>query len=108
LQGRTGDSCIIGASCYANSNCAVSGTDEGEFLIRGVVAHSIAMMVECSMTLHEACNHVIFQRQNELINGGMGVISVDKECYIAHALNTEIMKRAWIGSNEPLFVGVFP
>ncbi len=42
LPGRIGDSCIIGAGCYADNNsCAVSGTGEGETLIRGVIAHTM-------------------------------------------------------------------
>lgn len=47
-----------GAACYANNDsCAVSGTGEGEFLITGVVAHSIAMYIELkNMSVQEACD----------------------------------------------------
>src|SRR5436190_15866151 len=64
LSGRIGDSCLIGAGCYANNqSCAISGTGDGEFLISGVIAHSIAFckeLTEC--TLQEACDYVIHQR----------------------------------------------
>lgn len=107
LPGRIGDSCIIGAGCYANNDsCAVSGTGVGEFLIRDVVAHTIALMVEFKMPLQEACDYVIHKR-NRHPDGEMGVISVNKKADIASAFNTEIMKRAWKRSGEPLQVKVF-
>lgn len=94
LPGRIGDSCIIGAGCYANNEtCAVSGTGEGEYLIRGVVGHTISSMVEGSMGLQEACEHVIFNGKPQ---GEMGVISINCRGEIAAAFNTRIMKRAWI------------
>jgi beta-aspartyl-peptidase (threonine type) len=107
LPGRIGDSCIIGAGCYANNNsCAVSGTGVGEFLIRDVVAHTIAIMVEFKMSLQEACDYVIHKR-NRHPDGEMGVISVNKNAEIAMAFNTEIMKRAWKTSDEVLQVKIF-
>lgn len=107
LAGRIGDSCIIGGGCYANNDsCAVSGTGIGEYLIRDVVAHTIAMMVEFNMPLKEACEHVIHKR-NRHTDGEMGVISVNKNAEIAIAFNTEIMKRAWKSSDELLQVKIF-
>lgn len=105
LPGRIGDSCIIGAGCYANNNtCAVSGTGEGEYLIREVVAHTISMMVEFGMSLKEACDHVIHNRNT--LKGEMGVISVDKYGHVAIAFNTSAMKRAWKSSDEVLQVHI--
>lgn len=47
LPGRIGDSCVIGAGCYANNQtCAMSGTGEGETLIKGVIGHTISMWME--------------------------------------------------------------
>ncbi|MCX7115034.1 MAG: isoaspartyl peptidase/L-asparaginase [Gammaproteobacteria bacterium] len=104
LPGRVGDSCIIGAGCYANNkSCAISGTGEGEYLITGVIAHTIAIMTEFNMTLQEACDHVIFTR-NKHIKADMGVISVSFKGDIGVAFNSEIMKRAWIGSDGVLQV----
>jgi beta-aspartyl-peptidase (threonine type) len=99
LPGRIGDSCIIGAGCYANNNtCAVSGTGEGEVLIEGVVAHTISMLVELKKyTLKHACHYVIHERNR---NGEIGVISVNRKGKIGIAFNTEIMKRAWMTSEQ--------
>jgi len=103
LPGRIGDSCLVGAGCYAdNKTCAVSGTGEGEILIRGVVANTIAMLVESKKyTLQEACRNVIRQRNKK---GDIGVIAVNKKGDIGISFNTEIMKRAWLTSelHEPV------
>lgn len=107
LPGRIGDSCVIGGGCYANNNtCAVSGTGEGEYLIRGVVAHTIAMMVEFDMPLQEACEHVIHHR-NGHHKGHIGVISVNRKGEVAASFNTKQMKRAWKSSDEELQVRIF-
>lgn len=108
LPGRTGDSCVIGAGCYANNKtCAVSGTGEGEYLIRGVVAHTIAMMVENGMALQAACDQVLHKRQ-ENCRGEIGVIAVDPQGNIGISFNTSIMKRAWISSDVALQVKILP
>lgn len=107
LPGRIGDSCIIGAGCYANNKtCAVSGTGEGEYLIRGVVAHTISMMIEYNMSLQEACHHVIHTR-NKQHKGHIGVISVNPLGEIGISFNTKIMKRAWKSSDEELQIKIY-
>lgn len=107
LPGRVGDSCVIGAGCYANNkSCAVSGTGEGEFLITGVVAHSIAMMVEAGIPLEQACQKVLHERNKN--SGEIGVISINPQGEVALCFNTEIMKRAWIGLDCQLHVKIDP
>ena len=106
LPGRIGDSCVIGAGCYANNKtCAVSGTGEGEYLIRGVVAHTISMMTESGMPLQEACDYVIHQR-NDKSKGHIGVISISHQGEIGIAFNTKVMKRAWMNSVSGLQVKI--
>lgn len=100
LPGRIGDSCVIGAGCYANNNtCAVSGTGEGEYLIRNVVGHTISMMMEFNMPLQQACDFVIHER-NKKLNGEMGVIALNRNGDFGISFNTEIMKRAWKSSTQ--------
>lgn len=107
LPGRIGDSCVIGAGCYANNQtCAVSGTGDGEVLITGVIAHTISMLVELEkMPLDEACDYVINTR-NASIKGDIGVISVDTSGNFGVCFNSKIMKRAWMTSEEDLQVRV--
>ncbi|ASQ44789.1 isoaspartyl peptidase/L-asparaginase family protein [Legionella clemsonensis] len=107
LPGRVGDSCVIGAGCYANNaSCAVSGTGEGEFLIRGVVGNTIGLLTELNhLSLQEACDYVIHKRTQHL-KGEMGVIALNPKGEIAISFNTPIMKRAWKNSRETLQVGI--
>lgn len=106
LPGRIGDSCLIGAGCYANNEtCAVSGTGVGEYLIRGVVAHTISLMVESNRSLQQACDYVIHER-NQRLKGEMGVIALNCQGEFGIAFNSEIMKRAWRSSTEGLQVKI--
>lgn len=107
FPGRVGDSCLIGAGCYAHNNtCAVSGTGEGEALMTGVVAHTIAMLVELKgWPLQQACDFVIHQRNTQ--QREIGVIAVNTQGVISMSYNTEIMKRAWMSSDEPLQVKIY-
>ena len=108
LDGRIGDSCIIGAGCYANNNtCAVSGTGDGEFLISGVVAHSISSAIElANHTMQEACDFVIHQK-NKDIEGDIGVISIDSKGNFGIAFNSERLHRAWQSTDIPQQVRIY-
>lgn len=106
LPGRIGDSCVIGAGCYANNKtCAVSGTGEGEYLITGVIAHSISTLVELGKPIQEACDYVLFVG-NKKVRADIGVIAVSPDGKIGHAFNCAIMKRAWMTSDEDLQVKI--
>ncbi len=106
LPGRIGDSCVIGAGCYANNkSCAVSGTGEGEYLIREVVAHTISMLVESGKAIQEACEFVVHQRNT--LKGEIGVISLNQHGEFGITFNTEIMKRAWKSSSQDLQVLIY-
>ena len=61
LPGRVGDSPLIGAGTYAdNANCAISGTGQGEYFIRQVVAYDIcALMMYRHLSLARAAYEVI-------------------------------------------------
>lgn len=108
LDGRIGDSCIIGAGTYANNDtCAVSGTGDGEFLITGAIAHSISEAVfykKCS--LQQACDLVI-HTYNKDSEGDMGVISVNAHGDFGISFNSARMNRAWMSKNTPLQVKIF-
>jgi L-asparaginase / beta-aspartyl-peptidase len=100
LSGRVGDSCIIGAGCFADNNtCAVSGTGDGEYLITGVIAHSISMVLELkSPSLQEACDQIIHEKNKDL-EADIGVISVNRNGEIGISYNSEMMHRGWIDSS---------
>ncbi|KTD17693.1 isoaspartyl peptidase/L-asparaginase family protein [Legionella jordanis] len=106
LPGRIGDSCVIGAGCYAhNPTCAVSATGEGEFLITGVVASAVSFIKELlNKNLQEACDEVIHKRNPKTFE--MGLISVSQEGHIGISFNTKLMKRAWIDVDGHLHVKI--
>jgi L-asparaginase / beta-aspartyl-peptidase len=107
-QGQIGDSCIIGAGCYANNKtCAVSATGDGEYIIRLVLAHDIACIMEYSgKTLQESCDYKIYQKHKDT-PAEMGVVSVDSVGNIAFSFNTNCMCRASISNHEPLYIGIY-
>jgi L-asparaginase / beta-aspartyl-peptidase len=108
LPGRIGDSCLIGAGCFANNNtCAVSATGDGEYLINSVVAHSVSTELEYTKcTLQQACNKVIHEK-NKNTTGDMGVISVNANAEIGISFNSERMHRAWISSDLPAEIRIY-
>ncbi|HYE54756.1 MAG TPA: isoaspartyl peptidase/L-asparaginase [Chitinophagaceae bacterium] len=108
LPNRIGDSSQIGCGCYANNKtCAVSGTGDGEFLIKGVIAHHIASAMEFTGTgIQEACELVIHEK-NKDIEGDIGVISIDPQGNFGIAFNSERMHRAWMSSEQPMQVKIY-
>lgn len=86
-------------------SCAVSGTGEGEYLIREVVGHTISMLIEAGMGVQEACQHVVHARN--YLKGEMGVISLNQRGDFGISFNTEIMKRAWKSSSQELQVKIY-
>ena len=101
--GRVGDAPIIGAGTYANNaSCAVSATGHGEFFIRNVVAYDIAaLMTYRNMSVEEAADEVINGKLKAL-NGGGGVIALDREGNFAMPFNTPGMYRGYISmEGEP-------
>jgi len=92
-RGRVGDSPIVGAGTYADdASCAVSGTGQGEFFIREVVAYDVCALLQYRhLTLAQAVREVI---QKLRASGGEGgVIAVDRSGNIALDFNSVGMFR---------------
>src|SRR5205814_1299263 len=76
-RGRVGDSPIIGAGTYADESCAVSGTGQGEFFIRQVVAYDLCALLEYRhLTVGAAVQEVIHEKLRRT-GGEGGVIAMD-------------------------------
>jgi len=93
-RGRVGDTPLIGAGTYANNqSCAVSGTGEGEYFIRGVVAYDVCALVQYRhMSLAEAVHEVIHEKLPRA-GGEGGVIALDPAGDIAMDFNSVGMFR---------------
>jgi beta-aspartyl-peptidase (threonine type) len=96
IPGRIGDSSMVGIGSYAdNRTAAISSTGDGEYLIKGVICHSISAIIEhTGCSVQEACNNIIHIK-NKDTKGDMGVISVDAKGNIGIAFNAERMPRGW-------------
>jgi len=92
--GRVGDTPLIGAGTYAsNASCAVSGTGQGEYFIRAVVAYDIcALLVYRHVPLAEAVHEVI-QEKLRRSGGEGGAIALDAAGNFAMDFNSVGMFR---------------
>jgi len=108
MQGRIGDSPVIGAGTYAdNATCAVSCTGHGEFFIRNVVAYDVsALMKYKKMSLQDAAGFIILEKLKSM-NASGGLIAVDKEGNITMPFNTNLMFRGFMTSEGKTEVQVY-
>jgi beta-aspartyl-peptidase (threonine type) len=106
--GRVGDVPIIGAGTYANNKtCAVSATGHGEFFIRYTVAHDISALMEYKcLNLDQAVDIVIHDKLMK-VEGGGGVVAVDKKGNVYLSFNTLGMFRAFAKPNGDREVAIF-
>ncbi|WP_426663112.1 isoaspartyl peptidase/L-asparaginase family protein [Rhodanobacter aciditrophus] len=97
--GRIGDSPVIGAGTYANSDCAVSGTGWGEYYLRTVAAHAICMQVSEMRVPIKRAAAVVINQEIPALGGNGGAIALDAHGNIAIPFNTDGMYRGWIDAS---------
>jgi L-asparaginase / beta-aspartyl-peptidase len=91
--GRLGDVPVIGAGTWADDQCAVSATGDGEYFIRTAAARSIcARMSLAGAPPAEAAAAVLAEIR--ALGGRGGVIVVDSAGRFSASFNTEGMYRA--------------
>jgi beta-aspartyl-peptidase (threonine type) len=107
-RGRVGDSPLIGAGTYAsNESCAVSGTGDGEYYIRQVVAYDICALVQYRhVPLEQAVRQVIHEKLKRT-GGEGGVIAVDRVGHTAMDFNSSGMFRAERDSSGRRVIGMY-
>lgn len=104
--GRIGDSPIIGAGNFANNQVAISCTGWGEFYIRTVAAHNVAMqMKHLKLGILEASQNVIDEIGD--LGGTGGIIAIDRDGKIAMPFNTAGMYRGTVDENGVIHVEIF-
>lgn len=108
LNGRIGDSPLIGAGTYAeNATCAVSATGHGEYFMRWVAAYEVsALMKYAGLDLHHAANRVINETLKS-VGGEGGLIALDAQGNCALPFNTEGMFRGCITRDGRAHVAIF-
>jgi beta-aspartyl-peptidase (threonine type) len=98
--GRVGDSPLIGAGTYADDRaCAVSATGSGEYFIRAVAAHELAVRIRLGgASLQDALDAVL--ADIEALGGRGGLIAVSPAGEAAWGFTTPAMYRGLAGPNE--------
>ena len=105
LEGRVGDTPIIGAGTWADSDIAISCTGTGEYFIRTGAALSVACRVRAGVSLSRAIDEVLADVRH--LGGDGGIIAVDSMGRVEMIYNSEGMKRASADSGDSVFVATF-
>jgi isoaspartyl peptidase/L-asparaginase-like protein (Ntn-hydrolase superfamily) len=106
LEGRVGDTPLIGSGTWADEFVAASCTGLGEYFILAGGAQDVASRVRYQgADIAQATNGLI--RDVARLGGVGGVIAVSREGEIAFAWNGDGMKRAGVGPDQPLFSATF-
>ncbi len=105
LEGRIGDTPLIGPGTWADDNVAISCTGIGEHIIRSGGASSIAFRYKSGVPLEAAVNEMLDEVAR--LGGDAGVIAVARDGSIAMPYNSEGMKRACGTSGSDLIVATF-
>jgi len=93
-RGRVGDTPLIGAGTYANNaTCAVSGTGQGEYYIRQVVAYDVCALMQYRRMTLAAAVHEVVQVKLRSTGGEGGLIALDRNGDIAMDFNSAGMFR---------------
>ena len=105
LEGRVGDTPIIGAGTWADSDIAVSCTGTGEYFIRTGAALAVAYKAKAGMSLSQAIDEVLADVKH--LGGDGGIIAVDSRGGIEMIYNSAGMKRASVDSGGDVLVATF-
>jgi isoaspartyl peptidase/L-asparaginase-like protein (Ntn-hydrolase superfamily) len=105
LEGRVGDTPLIGAGTWADENVAISCKGTGEYFIRTGAALSIACRVRSGASLAPAIDELL--ADVKALGGDGGVIAVSRTGEIVMRYNSAGMKRASAGSDEALVSRTF-
>ena len=105
LEGRIGDTPLIGPGTWADDDVAISCTGTGEHIIRAGGAISIACAFKSGVDLDRAINDMLDEVHR--LGGDAGVIAVTKSLCIATLYNSDGMKRASVSTKQALQVATF-
>jgi isoaspartyl peptidase/L-asparaginase-like protein (Ntn-hydrolase superfamily) len=105
LEGRIGDTPLIGPGTWADDNIAISCTGTGEHIIRAGGAAAIAFRYRSGITLTDAVSEMLDEVRR--LGGDAGVIAITRDGEIAMPYNSEGMKRASVSTRSALHVATF-
>ncbi|MBC7847832.1 MAG: isoaspartyl peptidase/L-asparaginase [Flavobacterium sp.] len=97
LDGRIGDSAIIGAGTYANNKtCGVSCTGVGEYFIRATVASLVSNLMEYGKKTLEQATQITIKEHLTQLGGEGGLIAIDNQGNVNFSYNSDGMYRGYV------------
>jgi len=105
LEGRVGDTPLVGAGTWADDEVAISCTGIGEHIIRAGGAVSVAMRCRAGMPLDAAVGELLDEIAR--LGGDAGVIAITKHGETVMRYNSDGMKRASCATGAALKVATF-
>ena len=106
LEGRVGDTPLVGSGTWADEQVAASCTGLGEYFILAGGAQDVASRVRYQGShLRDAAAGLI--KDVARLGGDGGVIAVSRQGEVAFSWNSDGMKRAGFGPNQELFAATF-
>ncbi len=105
LEGRVGDTPLIGPGTWADDDIAVSCTGIGEHIIRAGGAIAVAHAFRAGAALNAAVDGMLDEVAR--LGGDAGVIAVTRGGEIAMRYNSEGMKRASVSDTKAVMVKTF-
>ena len=105
LEGRVGDTPLIGPGTWADGSIAISCTGVGEHIIRSGGASSIAFRLRSGLSLDDAVQEMLDEVAR--LGGDGGIIAVTRDGDIAMPYNSQGMKRACGSSTSEIRVLTF-
>ena len=105
LEGRVGDTPLIGPGTWADDDIAISFTGTGEHIIRSGGAIAVAHRFKAGQSLQQAASEVLDEIKR--LGGDAGLIAVTRSGEILMPYNSDGMKRAALSSEQALLVATF-
>ncbi|MDJ0917253.1 MAG: isoaspartyl peptidase/L-asparaginase [Woeseiaceae bacterium] len=105
LEGRVGDTPLIGPGTWADDRIAVSCTGVGEHIIRSGGALAVALAYRGGATLEDAVQSMLDEVARLGGDGGAIAVTANGEC--CALWNSEGMKRASVGHDRALHSSTF-
>ncbi|GAB4530389.1 MAG: isoaspartyl peptidase/L-asparaginase family protein [Parvularculaceae bacterium] len=106
LEGRVGDTPLIGSGGWADDLVAVSCTGWGEYFIRANAAAQVSYRMRFLNESVETAAQAVLD-EIAALGGDGGIIAVDRDGRIAAPFNSDGMKRAGAGSGIESFSKTF-
>ncbi|MDJ0758590.1 MAG: isoaspartyl peptidase/L-asparaginase [Woeseiaceae bacterium] len=105
LEGRVGDTPLIGPGTWADDQIAVSCTGVGEHIIRSGGALAVALAYRGGASLEDAIQSMLDEVAR--LGGDAGAIAATADGQLCARWNSEGMKRACVAHDQPLRSATF-